>query len=249
MSGSALTAADTGISPHQRDDMMTDWYYVGLWNGFGYSVDTATVYATDEENAIAKAIVLGCGQMMSPGEYDTYLRWAGITEDEDDQYTYIDCTQEGGRVGYVLMTNFKLRKAEPKDMLGIKGISFYIMLPGGWAPMYFVDGGEFRSALYSGLAPYLGCEVYDVMVQGESYPFGGTLEELMDELCLSDADQIAPSMNRKMSPDVKYRMERDQAFYDNWTKHMDPEHERKNAEKTQRRISSIDKALSKTRRK
>lgn len=205
MFGSAHGVDVTILSPHQRDDMMYDWYYVGLWNGFGYSVDTATVYATDDENAIAKAIVLGCGQMMSPGEYDDYLRWAGITEDKDDQYTYIDCTQEGGGVGYVLLTNAFVKKAKPENMLLITGIAFDIELPDGWRTMYFTNGEEFRSALYGELAPYLGCELDDVIIEGERYLFGGTLEELMDELRLSDADQLAPSMNRRPRKAAKKR--------------------------------------------
>jgi hypothetical protein len=185
--------------------MMMDWYYVGLWCGAGYTLDTATVYATDEENAIAKAIVLGCGQIMSPGEYDEYLRWAEITEDEDDQYTYIDCTQEGGPVGYVLLTNAFVEKAEPKDMLLITGIAFDIEMPEGWVKIYFPTGEDLRGALYDSLSRCLRCDVADVVIEGETYPFRGTLEELMDELRLSDADQLAPSRNRRPKKAAKKR--------------------------------------------
>ena len=165
-----------------------EWYYVGLWPGIGYTLNTATVRAYSPEEAIAKAVKLGCGQLMSPDEYDDYLKWAGISEEDDDQYTYIDSC---GVRGYVLLTNMVLRDAEPEDMLGITGIALDIGTSEGWDKLYFVTGEDLRTAFYNSLDDCMSCEVEDVVIEGETYPFHGTLEELMDELELTDADQIA----------------------------------------------------------
>jgi len=181
--------------------MSYTWYYVALWPGYGYSLDQAVVYASWDAPAIAAAAKLGCGETLDTSQYEQYLDFIGVPPEqkedyEDDDYTWFD-EPEADFMGYINLRHAILREATPEDMLHLLGeISYELETPRGWIEVKHSDAEDFRKAVYGPLSGELNDMVHRVRVQGTSILFSGTLEELMDELMLSDADQIA-SRNSK----------------------------------------------------
>ena len=184
------------------------WYYVALWPGYGYALQSMVVEATWEAPAIAKAAKYGCGETMDTGQYEMYLNSIGVAPEdeadyEDEDWVWFD-EPEAGFMGYVNIRHAIIREAEPEDMLELQEINYQIKEPlgGHWIKVSHESGEEFRSAVYSLDPMWLRSEIRDVHIQGERYLFGDghTLEELLDELNLSDADQIA---SRNFNPKKK----------------------------------------------
>ena len=180
------------------------WYYVGLYPGVGVQLDQAVVDAYDEEEAIAKAAKMGCGDVLDPDQYVMYLNSIGVPPEEeldyvDPYYVWIDAYGVDF-AGYVNLDNAIERKATPEDMLLLKDIEFdldtseLLTIAATGIHRAFKTGEDLRREAYRMYYTMWRCPVYDVRINGERYLFGGTLEELLDELMLTDADQIAGGM-------------------------------------------------------
>lgn len=97
---SAVEDAAEGMTPIESTFGGSTLYRVLLWPGQGYSRDVFYVRANSAESALeALSAYLIKEELISyyytMDEYADYLSQAGISEEEDDSYIYLDGTMEG----------------------------------------------------------------------------------------------------------------------------------------------------------